>query len=169
MRLTAGVGVGGRYCLLHLLHHPHLHPLPLNPPHLLGPAQGSKGEKSRREPCVQDIRIWETEWGMETTGTSSVLLCTFPAQLQAERPRSGPNPIPNLPDLTSSTPESAPPEAQLPSFALHNPDTHPSAGSALPLISQSVLQLFFWPRSLSAQPPNSLLHHPTEKVRDQEE
>ena len=53
------------------LPHPHLHSLPLNPPHLLGPAQGRKGEKSRGEPGIQDIGVWETEWGMGTIGTSA--------------------------------------------------------------------------------------------------
>lgn len=73
--LFEALGGGGGRCPLH---QPHLHSLSLQP-HLLGPAQGSKGKKSRREPCVQDIRIWETEQGTRTGGTSSPPLCTFPA------------------------------------------------------------------------------------------
>lgn len=155
------------------LPHPHLHSLPLNPPHLLGPAQGRKGEKSRGEPGIQDIGVWETEWGMRTIGTSASEPQPTATHLSSPSPThrdQGSSPLPHsqlsrpyllyLSTCSLST--------QTPSPALPSSGTHPSPGSAPPLVSLSILQLLLWPQPLSARPPNSPSRRPAE-VRGREE
>lgn len=105
----------------HLLRLGHTWPPPPLPPrlarpHLLGPAQGREGEKSRREPRVQDIGVCETE------PSACALSPTLPASV--------PHPTPAGPALTALQGQLGawPPGqlcSRLPGLGLRPPD-HPA-------------------------------------------
>lgn len=126
-----------------------LHFRPLNPPHLLGPAQGRKGEQGRREPSVQDIRVWETEkewrqlepWLLGPQTTAATILGQPPPPETRAVPFGS---IPNFPDPTFSISGSAPlkgPDAQsptplyIPPQLRHSPLSRASSAPGLPVSS----------------------------------
>lgn len=77
------------------------------------------------------------------------------AQLQGAQPAAAHRPPGPTPTPTCGSKTQGPP----------SPGTHPSAGSAPPPLSPSVLQLLLWPQPLSARPPNSPPCQPVAQVR----
>lgn len=127
----------------------------------LGATPGQKrGKEPRRTMCPGHQGLGNRtgngdKWNLSFQDLSP-LLPTFPAQPPPTETRvRALCPVSSFPHPTFSTSVLAPSNTQTPSPALRGLGTHPSPGSARPLVSLSVLQLLLWPRPLSARPPNS--------------